>query len=68
MAIANGSSAFTAAIRDVVGRTGATELTASELLASLSYVERTYDNASLEQEYRAAPAIDPAAHLSRRLP
>lgn len=55
-------------IRDVLGRTGATELTASELLASLSYVERTYDSASLEQEYRAAPAIDPEAHLSRRIP
>jgi methylaspartate mutase epsilon subunit len=49
-------------IRDVVGSTGASELTASELLASLSYVERTFDNASLEQEYRAAPALDPEAH------
>jgi methylaspartate mutase epsilon subunit len=55
-------------IRDVVGQTSVTELTASELLASLSYVERTYDNASLEREYRAAPAIDPEAHLIRRIP
>jgi methylaspartate mutase epsilon subunit len=44
-------------IRDVVGPTGSTELTAAGLLASLSYVERTFDNASLEQEYRAAPAV-----------
>ena len=43
-------------IRDVVGPTGSTKLTAAGLLASLSYVERTFDNASLEQEYRAAPA------------
>ncbi len=43
-------------IRDVVGSTGSGELTAAGLLASLSYVERTYDNASLEREYRAAPA------------
>lgn len=40
-------------IRGVVGPTGAGELTAAGLLASLSYVERTFDNASLEQEYRA---------------
>lgn len=43
-------------IRDVVGHTGSGQLTAAGLLASLSYVERTFDNASLEQEYRAAPA------------
>jgi methylaspartate mutase epsilon subunit len=44
-------------IRDVVGPVGSTELTAEGLLASLSYVERTFDSASLEQEYRAAPAL-----------
>ena len=43
-------------IREVVGPTGSTKLTAAGLLASLSYVERKFDNASLEQEYRAAPA------------
>jgi methylaspartate mutase epsilon subunit len=40
-------------IREVVGPTGSTKLTAAGLLASLSYVERTFDNAGLEQEYRA---------------
>ncbi|MGW1343465.1 methylaspartate mutase [Kribbella sp. NPDC002412] len=40
-------------IRGVVGPTGSTKLTAAGLLASLSYVERTFDNASLEDEYRA---------------
>ncbi|MFG1817842.1 methylaspartate mutase [Kribbella sp. NPDC049174] len=40
-------------IRGVVGPTGSTKLTAAGLLASLSYVERTFDNASLEHEYRA---------------
>ncbi len=41
-------------IRQVVRPTGSGELTSDELLASLSYVERKYDNASLE-EYLAAP-------------
>jgi methylaspartate mutase epsilon subunit len=40
-------------IRNVVGPTGSAEMTAAGLLASLSYVERSYDSASLEQEYRA---------------
>ncbi|MEU4605575.1 methylaspartate mutase [Kribbella sp. NPDC023972] len=40
-------------IRGVVGPTGSTKLTAAGLLDSLSYVERTFDNAGLEQEYRA---------------
>ena len=39
---------------------GSTELTAAGLLASLSFVERTFDNASLEAEYRAAPMPVPA--------
>jgi methylaspartate mutase epsilon subunit len=41
-------------LRNVVGPTGSAEMTAAGLLASLSYVERSYDSASLEQEYRAA--------------
>lgn len=45
-------------ISDVVGGTRVKDLTASELLASLSYIERTYDSVSLEREYRAAPALD----------
>lgn len=45
-------------IREVVGATEATKLTAAELLTSLSYMERKFDNASLEQEYRAAPRPD----------
>jgi methylaspartate mutase epsilon subunit len=40
-------------IRGVVGATDAAKLTAAGLLASLSYVERTFDNASLEQEFQA---------------
>jgi methylaspartate mutase epsilon subunit len=45
-------------IREVVGTTEATKLTAAGLLTSLSYLERKFDNASLEQEYRAAPRPD----------
>jgi methylaspartate mutase epsilon subunit len=41
-------------IRGVVRPTGSGELTSDGLLASLSYVERKYDNASLE-EYLAMP-------------
>lgn len=41
-------------IRQVVRPTGSGELTSAGLLASLSYVERKYDNASLE-EYLAVP-------------
>ena len=41
-------------IRGVVKPTGSGELTSDGLLASLSYVERKYDNASLE-EYLAMP-------------
>ncbi|WP_327635395.1 methylaspartate mutase [Kribbella sp. NBC_00482] len=40
-------------IRGVVGPTDSAKLTAAGLLASLSYVERTFDNASLEQEFQA---------------
>ncbi len=40
-------------IRGVVGPTDSAKLTAAGLLASLSYVERTFDNASLEQEFHA---------------
>ena len=36
-------------IREVVRPTGSGELTSDGLLASLSYVERKYDNASLEE-------------------
>ena len=50
-------------IRNVVGPTGSAEMTAAGLLASLSYVERSYDSASLEQEYRAGL---PAAALDGR--
>src|SRR5262249_42466007 len=42
-------------IRHVVRPTGSAELTAAGLLASLSYVERKFDGASLE-EYLAGPA------------
>lgn len=55
-------------IRDVVGHTGSGQLTAAGLLASLSYVERTFDNASLEQEYRAAPAGEVATTSPRTPP
>lgn len=41
-------------IHEVVRPSGAVELTAAGLLASLSYVERKFDNASLG-EYRATP-------------
>ncbi|TCC24689.1 methylaspartate mutase [Kribbella speibonae] len=40
-------------IRGVVGQTSSARPTAAGLLASLSYVERRFDNASLEQEYHA---------------
>jgi methylaspartate mutase epsilon subunit len=40
--------------------TGSAELTATDLLASLSYVQRTFDNAGLEEEYGTAPAPVPA--------
>jgi methylaspartate mutase epsilon subunit len=50
-------------IRNVVGPTGSAKMTAAGLLASLSYVERSYDSASLEQEYRAGL---PAAALDGR--
>ncbi|NEA30242.1 methylaspartate mutase [Streptomyces sp. SID13031] len=39
-----------------VGHTGNTKLTAAGLLTTLSYIERKFDSASLEQEYQAAPA------------
>jgi methylaspartate mutase epsilon subunit len=54
------SSVGSMPIRGAVGPTDPADLTAAGLLASLSYVERTYDSASLEHEYRAAPA---ATHL-----
>jgi methylaspartate mutase epsilon subunit len=41
-------------IHEVVRPSGSVELTAAGLLASLSYVERKFDNASLG-EYRATP-------------
>jgi methylaspartate mutase epsilon subunit len=44
-------------IRHLVKPAGHTELTAAGLLASLSYVERTFDSASLEDEYQA-PALE----------
>jgi len=50
-------------IRNVVGPNGSAEMTAAGLLASLSYVERSYDSASLEQEYRAGL---PAAAVNGR--
>jgi len=50
-------------IRNVVGPNGSAEMTAAGLLASLSYVERSYDSASLEQEYRAGR---PAAAVNGR--
>ncbi|TCC24411.1 methylaspartate mutase [Kribbella sindirgiensis] len=40
-------------IRGVVGPTSSARPTAAGLLAALSYVERRFDNASLEQEYQA---------------
>jgi methylaspartate mutase epsilon subunit len=55
------SSVGSMPIRGVAGPTDPAGLTAAGLLASLSYVERTFDNASLEQEYRAAPATIPSA-------
>jgi hypothetical protein len=42
-------------IRDVVGPRTAVELTSTELLASLSYVERKFDDASIA-EYLFGPA------------
>lgn len=47
-------------IRQVVGPTASAELTSDGLLASLSYVERKYDNASLE-DYLAVPVQAAAA-------
>jgi methylaspartate mutase epsilon subunit len=41
-------------IHQIVRPAGSGELTAAGLLASLSYVERKYDNASLE-EYLVTP-------------
>ncbi len=45
-------------IRHVVRPTGSAELTASGLLAALSYVERKFDSASLEHLAVAAQAVD----------
>ncbi|MDX6258663.1 MAG: methylaspartate mutase epsilon subunit, partial [Kribbellaceae bacterium] len=52
------SSVGSMPIRESVGRSGTTKLTAMGLLATLSYVERKFDSASLEQEYQAAPAAE----------
>jgi methylaspartate mutase epsilon subunit len=52
-------------IADVVRPTGSVELTATELLTSLSYVERKFDEASLE-EYLAVP-IQATAGAPREL-
>ncbi|GAA2822925.1 methylaspartate mutase [Kribbella solani] len=49
------SSVGSMPIRASVRRTGTTELTAMGLLATLSYIERKFDSAGLEQEYRAIP-------------
>lgn len=40
------------------GRAGTTKLTAMGLLSTLSYIERKFDSASLEQEYQAPPAAE----------
>ena len=54
-------------IRGVVGPTDSAKLTAAGLLASLSYVERTFDNASLEQEFQAD--LDQGAQMTEtRIP
>ena len=47
-------------IRQVVGPTESGELTSDGLLAALSYVERKYDNASLNESL-AVPARTAAA-------
>ncbi|GAA0931062.1 methylaspartate mutase [Kribbella koreensis] len=52
------SSVGSMPIRESVRRTGAGKLTAMGLLSTLSYIERKFDSASLEQEYQAAPAAE----------
>jgi len=47
-------------IRRVTGATGSGELTSDGLLASLSYVERKYDDVSPDEHLDIAPMLAPA--------